>query len=138
MSGPFECSGEAAAHDAGAFDMCACADCQRHFPGGSLRCYPHGNICDDCHENRQDKGIVAESFRTSPRQPRAERWATGAFRTFYNFRTGLTRLSTAEAHRIVRGWCLEKPSPYRPNPLCLATRKHLTAYYDRAGANTGD
>jgi hypothetical protein len=60
--------GEALALSAGAFDMCQCADCHRHFPGGQLRCYPHGNVCEECHEDRQDAGITREAFGSSPRE----------------------------------------------------------------------
>jgi hypothetical protein len=66
-------SGESAAHDAGAHDQCACADCRLMFPGGSLRVYPHGNVCEDCHEERQDNGLAREAFGESPRQIRSPR-----------------------------------------------------------------
>lgn len=49
-------------------EPCQCADCQRHFPGGTLWCFPHGNICDDCKDERVDKGLQSEAFGVSPRQ----------------------------------------------------------------------
>lgn len=72
----FGCAGEAAAHDASAHDQCACADCRLMFPGGSLRVYPHGNICENCHEERQDNGMAREAFGESPRQIRSPRPVT--------------------------------------------------------------
>lgn len=66
----FRCSGEAAAFDAGRHDQCECADCHRFFPGGDLWIFPHGEVCDECKENREDKGLNAEAFGTSPRQPK--------------------------------------------------------------------
>lgn len=131
----FHCSGESAAHDAGAHDMTACADCHRHFPGGSMRVYPHGNVCEECHDERQDSGVTAEQFGRSPREPRK---AAGAFRTFYHFRSPPNRIATTDAHAIIRRWCYEVRSQFAPNPLCMSTRKHLTEIYDRPGNNTGD
>lgn len=52
-------------------EPCQCGDCHQHFPGGSLWCFPHGNICDDCKDERTDKGLQAEAFGTSPRQAAA-------------------------------------------------------------------
>lgn len=47
------CSGETAALEAGSHDLCTCVDCNRQFPGGEMREYPHGNVCKGCHEERE-------------------------------------------------------------------------------------
>jgi hypothetical protein len=49
-------------------DDCQCADCRLFFPCGSMWCFPHGNICDDCKEDRSDAGLDKEAFGSSPRQ----------------------------------------------------------------------
>lgn len=66
----------------------------------------------------------------SPRQ------ATGAFATYYHLKN--SGMTSGEARKCVRGWALEVRSAYAPNPLCLATRKHLTEFYDRPFAYSGD
>jgi hypothetical protein len=67
------CSGEAAALDAASGDMGQCADCQRHFRSGDLFIYPHGNICEDCDQERVDGGMTQEVLGQSPRDLRAPR-----------------------------------------------------------------
>jgi len=68
---------------------------------------------------------------TRDQRERQPRKAAGAFATFYHLRReGMT---TAEAHTCVRRWSLEVRSSYAPNPLCMVTRRDLTAYYDRPG-----
>ena len=66
------------------------------------------------------------------------RKAQGAFATFYLFRSPPNRMTSQEAHAIIRKWCYEQRSSYAPNPLCMATRAHLSEVYDRVGHNTGD
>ena len=71
---PAPASGKAAAlpapvcHQATSDDQCQCVDCRLFFPGGPLWCFPHGNICDGCKDERTDNGIQAEAFGTSARQ----------------------------------------------------------------------
>lgn len=64
----YHCSGEAAALRAASGDHCECADCHESFPGAYLYCYPHGNICQNCHEDRQDQGLTKKAFGQSPRE----------------------------------------------------------------------
>lgn len=67
-AGPFPCSGEAAAYDAGRSGTFLCVDCRLHKPDGEQRVYPHGNVCDACHEDRVDAGLDKEGFGSSPRE----------------------------------------------------------------------
>lgn len=50
----FNCSGEAAAHDAANHDLIQCALCQNPSPGGDVRHYPEGPLCETCHQETED------------------------------------------------------------------------------------
>jgi hypothetical protein len=44
-----------------------CKDCQRFFPGVQLIPLAHGNVCHDCHQQRQDTVMPADAFdKTTP------------------------------------------------------------------------
>lgn len=49
-------------------DDCQCRGCREFVPGGSMFCYPSGNVCASCHELRQDAGVTREDFGASPRE----------------------------------------------------------------------
>lgn len=141
----FRCSGEAAAFEAGRHDMCACADCHRHFPGGSLRCYPHGNICEECHEDRQDAGITREAFGESPRQPAPATplHRDPLYRHYQDciakaFAYGFVHFGQAIKVIQAREFGLPMPAPLAPRPSFMPepgtpAGDDLAAYYDRPG-----
>lgn len=59
----WNCSGERAALLAGEGDDCKCADCKRFFPSATLIPLAHGDVCEDCNENRQDAGLDYPELR---------------------------------------------------------------------------
>jgi len=124
--------------------MCACADCHRHFPGGELRVYPHGNVCDECHDERQDRGIDREAFGVSPREPQPEPVHRNPLYCHYQdcaaraFAHGFVHFG--HAIRVVCAMEFGLPIPaapaprpsFMPDPDSDAGRE-LAAYYDRPG-----
>jgi hypothetical protein len=87
---------------AGQGDHCQCADCHLFFPGGDLYTYPHGNICECCHEDRRDLGVTREAFGSSPRHMASMELAV-AFPPKCGFRGACTTIADVSRHGLYAG-----------------------------------
>ena len=61
----WNCSGERAALLAGEGDDCKCDDCKQFFPSATMIPLAHGDVCEDCNENRMDNGLECPRYVTT-------------------------------------------------------------------------
>lgn len=113
-----------------------------------MRCYPHGNICEACHEERQDNGLAREAFGESPREEKQPVHRDPVYRHYQDciaraFAHGFVHFGQAIKVLQAREFGLPMPAPLAPRPSFMPdpdseAGRALAAWYDRPGCYSGD